>query len=36
MIMKMLVKMLGKVDTAETITTGLDFFAIWILFLENA
>ena len=35
-IMKMLVEMLGKMDTAEIITTGLEFFAIRILFVENA
>ena len=35
-VMKMLVEMLAKVDIAETIITGLEFFAIRILFVENA
>ena len=34
--MKMLVEMLGKMDLAETIITGLEFFALRILFVENA
>ncbi|KAL8807322.1 MAG: hypothetical protein Q9182_000827 [Xanthomendoza sp. 2 TL-2023] len=35
-VMKMLVKILDKVDIAETIITALEFFAIRILFVENA
>ncbi|KAL8758619.1 MAG: hypothetical protein Q9199_001357 [Rusavskia elegans] len=35
-VMKMLVEMLRKVDIAETIITALEFFAVGILFVENA
>lgn len=35
-VMKTLVEMLGKVDVAETIITALEFFAVRILFVENA
>ncbi|KAL8997189.1 MAG: hypothetical protein Q9169_003455 [Polycauliona sp. 2 TL-2023] len=35
-VMKILVDLLGKVDIAESIITALEFFAIRILFVENA
>ncbi|KAL8671199.1 MAG: hypothetical protein Q9168_004295 [Polycauliona sp. 1 TL-2023] len=35
-VMKMLVDLLGKVDIAEMIITALEFFAIRIVFVENA
>ena len=35
-VMRLLVELLDKVDTVETIVTALEFFAIRILFVENA